>query len=499
TLEQLQSDALGHDWVIDTTQGYNGWEWAADGSSATVYLQCQREGCGEPATATDAAPQAGDVSYNPATGKAEVSYAASVTKDGQTFTAETILSREITAYYYTVSFFDGEGSPIGDAYALQDNSGSDDPVAYLIDRYARPDSETINCHYGFSGWSDPIFQGYEVSMSQQKIHVFEKYSTTAQYLDALLTHVGEVPASCTQYGTEEYWTCETCGRKYSDDKGINEIDTPAVIGKLGHDLVSHVAQAPTCTAVGWDAYDTCSRCDYTTYVEKAALGHTEVIDPAVAATCTKEGLTEGRHCSVCNMVLLEQKTVEALGHDWGEWQVTKSPQIGTAGERQRTCSRCGETETEPVAALIGYSMTGAADGSWTKGSTKGVMITVKRSEDDENCFSHYLETLMDGTPADVSAEAGSTVVTFSAATLEKLTTGTHTVTIKFDDGEAEGKLTINEAESPTTPQPTQPKGPQVPATGDTSNAGLWIALLIGSLLAMLMAICAGRITREKNN
>ena len=45
------------------------------------------------------------------------------------------------------------------------------------------------------------------------------------------------------------------------------------IDVLGHDLVHHDAKAPTCTEIGWDAYDTCSRCDYTTYVEKPALGH----------------------------------------------------------------------------------------------------------------------------------------------------------------------------------------------------------------------------------
>jgi hypothetical protein len=37
--------------------------------------------------------------------------------------------------------------------------------------------------------------------------------------------------------------------------------------------VSHDAQAATCTEIGWAAYKTCSRCDYTTYEEIAALGH----------------------------------------------------------------------------------------------------------------------------------------------------------------------------------------------------------------------------------
>jgi len=39
----------------------------------------------------------------------------------------------------------------------------------------------------------------------------------------------------------------------------------------GHSEVSHVAKAPTCIDVGWKAYVTCSKCDYTTYEEIAPL------------------------------------------------------------------------------------------------------------------------------------------------------------------------------------------------------------------------------------
>jgi hypothetical protein len=42
---------------------------------------------------------------------------------------------------------------------------------------------------------------------------------------------------------------------------------------LCHDKVHHDAKAPNCTEIGWNAYDTCSRCEYTTYVEIAAKGH----------------------------------------------------------------------------------------------------------------------------------------------------------------------------------------------------------------------------------
>ena len=73
---------------------------------------------------------------------------------------------------------------------------------------------------------------------------------------------------------------------------------------LGHDMA-----VATCTLPS-----TCKRnCGYT---EGEALGHTEVIDPAVASTCTETGLTEGKHCSVCDSVLVAQKVVSALGHDF---------------------------------------------------------------------------------------------------------------------------------------------------------------------------------------
>ena len=42
---------------------------------------------------------------------------------------------------------------------------------------------------------------------------------------------------------------------------------------LGHDEVQHEAKAPTCTEIGWDSYETCSRCDYTTYEEIPTNGH----------------------------------------------------------------------------------------------------------------------------------------------------------------------------------------------------------------------------------
>ena len=164
--------------------------------------------------------------------------------------------------------------------------------------------------------------------------------------------------------------------------------------------------------------------------------------------------------------------------------MTAEPEVGKAGERKRTCSSCGETETEIIPALIGYFVTVGADSDRTKGSSDSIKITVKRSEDDANCINHYVGTLIDGNPVPASAEAGSTIVTISADTLEKLSAGTHTVMVVFDDGQAVTNLTIKAASAPI--DPTTPK------TGDNSRMMLWVSLLCMSGAALAAVIVAGR-------
>ena len=82
-----------------------------------------------------------------------------------------------------------------------------------------------------------------------------------QTVNAQISEVVITPASCTASGQRELTaTAVFDGKTYTDS-------TTAEIAALGHDLIHHDAQAPTADAVGWEAYDACSRCDYTTYVE----------------------------------------------------------------------------------------------------------------------------------------------------------------------------------------------------------------------------------------
>lgn len=132
-----------------------------------------------------------------------------------------------------------------------------------------------------------------------------------------------------------------------------------------------------------------------------------------------------------------------------------------------------------------YSVTEGADGNWYKGSGEAYRITVKRNEDDENCFKYYKETLIDGESAAVTAESGSTVITISADVLEELSAGEHVITVKFDDNEVETTVTVD----PEAPD-AGAANPEAPQTGDTSQ--LPRILLMAVLLGCTFILLAGR-------
>ena len=131
-----------------------------------------------------------------------------------------------------------------------------------------------------------------------------------------LTHVhsgGE--ATCTAAAK-----CGGCGQPYGN------------IDLNNHALVHHEAQAPTCTAKGWEAYDTCSRCTYTTYREIPAA-HT------YGGTWVKGQDGHWKVCEVC------QGRSEVEPHTWKD-ATTSAP---------KTCTVCGATTGTKLSAHYYYS------------------------------------------------------------------------------------------------------------------------------------------------
>ena len=118
--------------------------------------------------------------------------------------------------------------------------------------------------------------------------------------------------------------CVTCGAEYGEKDSNN------------HALEQHAAKAPTCTEIGWDAYETCSRCDYTTYAELSALNH-DYQAVTVEPTCETDGYTVFT-CSRCKDSYTADPT-DKLGHQFGAW----SPN-GT-GSQSADCLRQGCAHT----------------------------------------------------------------------------------------------------------------------------------------------------------
>ena len=87
-----------------------------------------------------------------------------------------------------------------------------------------------------------------------------------------------VAPTCTKNGLTEGSHCAVCGEVIVAQRTV-----PA----LGHELSYHAGQAATCTQAGWNAYETCGNCGYTTYAEIPALDHNYV-----DGVCTRCGASD---------------------------------------------------------------------------------------------------------------------------------------------------------------------------------------------------------------
>jgi molybdopterin converting factor small subunit len=231
----------------------------------------------------------------------------------------------------------------------------------------------------------------------------------------------EIPANGHSYGDWVETTAPTCtedGEKTKECSVCHNVVTE-VVDKLGHDEVTHNAQTATCEQIGWNAYVTCSRCDYTTYVEipkldhsmsewtettaptclekgeehrtcgnceysetreLAALNHDRIEHEAKAPSCTEVGWDAYVSCSRCDYTTYVELPSKG-GHTFGEWERIIDPTPDTAGMDRRTCSVCGNHENRDVAAL-GYLQ-----------AFINAVETLSENESAENTYSELYSAL----------------------------------------------------------------------------------------------------------
>ncbi len=156
------------------------------------------------------------------------------------------------------------------------------------------------------------------------------------------------PATCLKQGVTDGKHCSVCNKILLEQE---------IIPALGHNILAHEAVAATCTESGYNAYESCTRCSYSTYIEIPALGHDITSHQAKNATCTEFGWKAYKDCSRCNYTTYEQ--IPALDHDYifHKGKEAKCDENGYAD--YETCSRCDYTTYEEIPSL-GHSF---GDGS----------------------------------------------------------------------------------------------------------------------------------------
>lgn len=260
--------------------------------------------------------------------------------------------------------------------------------------------------------------------------------------DAELREVAAKDATCTENGNKAYYICDSCGEWFSDKAGAEVIKD--------HGSVAVPAAGHT----------------WKTEWSMDAAGH-------------------WHECSVCG-----EKKDEAAHISGAEATATTA----------QTCTVCDYVIT-PAIGVTPPQIIEGMNGSWKQG-TQAVLIFKS-----DAAFADFISVLVDGTVVDganYTVSEGSTVVTMKSAYLETLTVGTHTLTVRSQNGDASTQFTIKEKDVSETNPKEEEKGEtntktetdkkdetsakaesNSPKTGDSTNLLLWFALLAVSASSII--------------
>lgn len=223
-------------------------------------------------------------------------------------------------------------------------------------------------------------------------------SSSSEISSSIHTHVPCEPvqeniikATCINEGSyDEVIYCNECHDELSR--------ISKTIDALGHDLIHHEGKTATCDEKGYLAYDTCSRCDYTTYQEIDAINHKyifssyswdgytkayahficendeshtldkemiivkEVIDPV---TCLEDGLNKYHASLFFENETYEdeqEETIPSLGHDYSIITTVKESNDYQDGLTKKECSRCHDIIEEIIPSTSPFTFLLNSDG-----------------------------------------------------------------------------------------------------------------------------------------
>lgn len=147
--------------------------------------------------------------------------------------------------------------------------------------------------------------------------------------------------TCIDKGWDAYNKCAYCDYSTKPYRELNA---------LGHDFVEYEGQAPTCTEEGWHPYKVCTRGDLNTYWPIAPLNHDLVQHEGLDATCIDAGWNAYEDCTRCDYTTFSE--APALGHEYVSQ--TFAPTCTDDGYTVSTCARCSESFTVNEGEKLGH-------------------------------------------------------------------------------------------------------------------------------------------------
>ena len=145
-------------------------------------------------------------------------------------------------------------------------------------------------------------------------------------------------------------TSSTASVTYDDTSKIGSVsyskpeDSSSAVSHV-HDRKLAETVAATCDTDGFNLFVCECGDEYKTVISAAGHHYAESTTPA---DCEHDGFTR-YICSDCGDSYDEtSRENKALGHSWGDWNVTKAATASADGERRSVCSRCGQTRTESI-------------------------------------------------------------------------------------------------------------------------------------------------------
>lgn len=357
--------AYGHSIVLDTLQGNNGYSWSDNSSSCTAYGKCNNAGCSY--TTTAIATISSEITQDKSCTLPELTkYTATFdevwadTQIKSNVQTETALGHTYGAvsYYTTYKDFNNYTNEGHEVYATHtctvcSESESvkasdvyvysvyiycekDGAIDYYVDfdeqyTWAQTNGEMTHIVVKALGHNMKPVEAQAPTCTEVGWDAYEQcsryrcdYNTKGADIPMVSHTCGdwneEKPATCVDKGVKGHKDCTVCNNHIDQDGNIID-DLEIAVNPNNHDILNHSAKAPTCTEIGWDAYDTCQRegCSYSTYSEKPALDHdySDQLSYDVDGhwyACKHEGCTEKKdeashvceanshNCTICSYV-----------------------------------------------------------------------------------------------------------------------------------------------------------------------------------------------------